>query len=116
MKKNVLYLVGVLLIAIVIASPMQASCSKCSWPPPYTNATCTNTYYNGSDGCLTSGPNCVPIGSCSGPLGDDCDPNSGCVLDQWACGAPLAQEWRLESFTVEVFQIAAAEKTPRGKA
>lgn len=101
-KTHWLYVLGLVVVCIVVTSPLEAQCAKCYWPPPYTNATCGNTFYNGANACVVSGPNCSYLGSCVGDLGPCEDPGQQvCVVDRWACGTPLQDEWRLESYTIE---------------
>lgn len=96
------FLVFVFFACILVVADVKANCIRCSLPPPCTQAVCGNTYFNGADGCITQGSDCITVGSCEGPGGDQClnDPN-GCVVERWVCGEPLNREWRLESVTID---------------
>lgn len=101
-KRQWFCVLGVVVVFIALTVRLEAQCAKCYWPPPYVNATCGNTFYNGANACVVSGANCSYLGSCQGDLGP-CEPpgEQVCVVDRWACGPPLEDEWRLERYTIE---------------
>ena len=110
------HLLGAVAVCMALTSAAEAQCAKCYWPPPYTSAQCGNTYYNGANACVVSGAQCSYLGTCQGQLGDECESGPGmCPFDKWTCGRPLAEEWRLEAYSIER-PAPVAEKTRKNKA
>lgn len=75
----------------------QASCYTCAIPPG-GGFTCENTYYNAGTGCVWTSYACQIVGSCQGALGP-CRGNQ--CIPEYACGAPLGKEWRLERVEIK---------------
>ncbi len=85
-----------LLFSFALAAPAIAHCRTCYWPPPFTAPSCGDTDYDAGTGCIISNTYnaCDSVGECDGPLGEctrDCEEN------QWACGKPLLDTWRVAS-------------------
>ena len=102
-KSGWLYLLGAVIVCMVVTSEVDAQCAKCTRPPGATNEECHHTFYNGANTCVTDPTGlCSHLGTCQGQLGDPCEVDPyRCTFDQWGCGRPLGEEWRLESYTVE---------------
>ena len=118
-KSGWIYLLGAVIVCVVVTSAVEAQCAKCIQPPgePWQ---CGNTFYNAANGCEVGPGWCRTLGSCEGQLGDACevDPRK-CTFDQWTCGRPLGEEWRLESYTVKhrfAGPASAGAKTGKDKA
>lgn len=104
----------------LVTSAVEAQCARCIQPPG-EQVQCGNTFYNGANGCVISSPTrCDLLGSCEGQLGDECPNGNGvCPVDRWACGRPLREEWRLETYTIErpaARPASVARKTTKEKA
>lgn len=99
-----IYLFGAVVVCLGMASAMEAQCSICVHPPG-ERAQCGNTFYDAANGCVVSATGCTELGSCEGQF--NCEVT--CPVEQWACGQPLGEEWRLESYTVE---LPAAQPVP----
>lgn len=116
-KRRWLDFLGVVVVCLIVTSAVEAQCAKCIWPPGEP-VQCGNTYYNGANGCVISSPtSCALLGSCEGQLGEECPTGAGtCVVDRWACGRPLGEEWRLETYSIErptVQPAAGARKSSK---
>lgn len=103
-KRHWLYILGAVAVCIVVTSAMEAQCAKCV-KPPGERKQCANTFYDGANGCVVSATDCSELGSCEGEF--NCEVS--CPVEQWACGRPLGEEWRLEAYIIE--RPAARENT-----
>lgn len=109
-----IYFLCAVVVCIVVTSAMEAQCSMCVRPPgePWQ---CGHTFYDAANGCVSSATDCKTLGSCEGTF--DCEVS--CPVEQWVCGRPLGEEWRLESYTVELpvaRPLPVAGKTANDKA
>ena len=118
-KRRWMSFLGVVVVCIVVTSALEAQCARCIQPPG-EQVQCGNTYYNGANGCVVSSTSCELLGSCEGQLGDECASGAGtCPIEKWACGRPLGEEWRLETYAVDrstVRPASVAGKSAKAKA
>ncbi len=112
-KTHWLHFLGAVAVCMVVTSAMEAQCAVCIQPPGERRQ-CGNTFYDGANGCVVSATGCTELGSCEGQF--NCEVT--CPVEKWACGRPLGEEWRLESYTVELpvaRPVPVAGKTANGK-
>lgn len=105
MKSLIAGLAFATLAFVLTPAAASADCWGCGYPPGVPNGACMTSLYNGGSACGMVLGSCVPIGSCTGVLGDECATFPHCGPQQkWVSSKPPRRtDWKVAS--VEVIRL-----------